>query len=97
MILRYAARRFSTSARRLVEKEEWQVKGTNVVDLLASRSLLQQTTAPNSLRKHLDEAKRTVYAGVDPSADSLHVGNLLPLLALLHFVRQGHSAVALVG
>lgn len=38
----------------------------------------------------------TVYLGVDPSARSLHVGNLLALIGLLHFRLYGHSAVALV-
>lgn len=37
-----------------------------------------------------------MYAGVDPSAASLHVGNLLPLLGLLHFALHGHTALALV-
>ncbi|UZJ51838.1 hypothetical protein CBS101457_001158 [Exobasidium rhododendri] len=70
----------------------------NVIDTLASRSLLAQVTAPTSLRKHLNGVeKRAVYVGVDPSADSLHVGNLLPLVAALHFVRHGHQVVIVIG
>lgn len=70
----------------------------NILDTLASRSLLAQVTAPNSLRKHLEgQVERTVYVGVDPSADSLHVGNLLPLLAALHFLEHGHKVIVLIG
>ena len=45
----------------------------------------------------IDLPSRTVYAGFDPTADSLHVGNLLVLNALMHSLRAGHSAVALIG
>jgi tyrosyl-tRNA synthetase len=70
----------------------------NVLDTLSSRSLLAQVTAPNSLRKHLEGGEqRALYVGVDPSADSLHVGNLLPLIAALHFIRHGHRVVILIG
>ena len=40
---------------------------------------------------------RKVYAGFDPTADSLHIGNLLVLVGLIHFQRAGHSPVALLG
>ena len=45
----------------------------------------------------LNEKPRTVYAGFDPTADSLHVGSLLPLLMLRRFQRAGHRPIALVG
>jgi tyrosyl-tRNA synthetase len=41
-------------------------------------------------------APRTLYCGFDPTADSLHVGNLLMIVALLHFLRAGHSPIAIV-
>lgn len=47
------------------------------------------------LREHVDDS-RCLYAGVDPSASSLHVGNLLPLMGLLHFKMAGHKAIAIV-
>ena len=47
------------------------------------------------MRKHLD-TKRTIYLGVDPSAKSLHLGNLLALIGLLHFRLHSHSAILLV-
>lgn len=41
--------------------------------------------------------KQSVYAGFDPTADSLHFGNLLPLISLLHLVREGHQAICVIG
>jgi len=46
---------------------------------------------------HLMEAMRSAYVGFDPTADSLHIGNLVPIMLLAHFQRAGHRPVALVG
>lgn len=46
---------------------------------------------------HLLEEMRTAYVGFDPTADSLHVGNLVPIMLLAHFQRAGHKPIALVG
>jgi len=51
---------------------------------------------PDKLEKHLKDGRRTVYAGVDPTAPSLHVGHLLPLMVLLHFQVRGHFVIPLV-
>lgn len=56
-----------------------------------------QTLTSRALSSHLASAPRVVYSGVDPSADSLHVGNLLPLLTLAHFARFQHTPIVLVG
>lgn len=47
--------------------------------------------------EHLMEAMRSAYVGFDPTADSLHIGNLVPIMLLAHFQRCGHRPVALVG
>ena len=47
--------------------------------------------------EHLQEAMRTAYIGFDPTADSLHIGNLAVIMLLAHFQRCGHKPVALVG
>ena len=47
--------------------------------------------------EHLMEAMRSAYIGFDPTADSLHIGNLVPIMLLAHFQRAGHRPVALVG
>ncbi|GAA6017256.1 hypothetical protein JCM8202_005966 [Rhodotorula sphaerocarpa] len=67
----------------------------NVVQELEQRGMLSELTS-RAAREHVEEP-RTVYLGVDPSARSLHVGNLLALIGLLHFRLQGHNAVALIG
>src|SRR5690625_1385306 len=46
---------------------------------------------------HLNEKKRTAYVGFDPTAESLHIGHLVPILMLAHFQRHGHRPIALVG
>jgi tyrosyl-tRNA synthetase len=48
-------------------------------------------------KEHLAEAMRSAYVGFDPTADSLHIGNLVPIMLLAHFQRSGHKPVALVG
>ena len=45
----------------------------------------------------MNEAMRSAYVGFDPTADSLHIGNLVPIMLLAHFQRCGHKPVALVG
>ncbi|OHB77847.1 MAG: tyrosine--tRNA ligase [Planctomycetes bacterium RBG_16_64_10] len=61
------------------------------------RGLIQQTTDDAHLPQWLATGRRTVYAGFDPTADSLHVGSLLPLLLLRRFQQAGHRPIALVG
>jgi tyrosyl-tRNA synthetase len=61
------------------------------------RGLVHQTTDDAGLGAWLNEKPRTVYAGFDPTADSLHVGHLLPLLMLRRFQAAGHKPIALVG
>ncbi len=63
---------------------------------LAFRGLVHQVTDPE-LPKRLDQPGLTVYAGFDPSADSLHVGNLLQLCTLRRFQEAGHRPISLAG
>lgn len=64
---------------------------------LAGRGLLVQRSHEHEFDEHLANASRTVYCGFDPTAPSLHVGNLVPLLALGRFQRHGHRPIILVG
>ena len=67
-----------------------------ILDELHWRGLIHQSTDPKELTEQL--ARPTVvYAGFDPTADSLHVGSLLPLMMLRRFQQAGHRPVALVG
>ena len=64
---------------------------------LKSRGLVFQTTGDDTFEAWLDEKPRTLYCGFDPTADSLHIGSLVPLLTLKRFQLAGHSPIALVG
>jgi tyrosyl-tRNA synthetase len=71
-----------------------------VPDVLADlewRGLLAQTTDRDALARDLAGGVVTVYCGFDPTADSLHVGSLVPLLALRRFQLAGHRPIALAG
>jgi tyrosyl-tRNA synthetase len=63
---------------------------------LKERGYVHQYSAP-TLEEITDGAKRTVYLGIDPSADSLHVGNLQAMLVLRRFLEDGHKVVLLIG
>lgn len=69
----------------------------NVYDDLQRRSLIADCTDTPELTKRLAAAPLTLYAGFDPTADSLHVGNLVPLLALRRFQLHGHHPIAVAG
>jgi tyrosyl-tRNA synthetase len=70
---------------------------TDIFEDLRWRGLIHQTTADEMLPRWLQEGTRTVYAGFDPTADSLHVGSLLPLMMLRRFQKAGHRPIAIVG
>jgi tyrosyl-tRNA synthetase len=70
----------------------------DIIAELTWRGLVHQTTEPApQMAAWLNEKSRTVYAGFDPTADSLHVGSLLPLLMLRRFQQAGHRPIALIG
>ncbi len=69
----------------------------NIVEELRNRGLLAQTAGEDELESHLLTGGRTVYCGFDPTADSLHIGSLVPLLALKRFQLVGHKPVAVAG
>lgn len=64
---------------------------------LKARGLVAQMTSEDELEKHLSEGSVTLYCGFDPTADSLHIGSLVPLLTLKRFQEYGHKPLALVG
>ena len=68
-----------------------------LLDELKTRGLVAQTTDESRLRSHLTGTTRTLYCGFDPTADSLHIGNLVPLLTLRRFQRAGHRPILLLG
>lgn len=75
-------------------------KPIDLIDELTWRGLLHQCTDEAGLRKHLSEpatAPRKIYAGFDPTAPSLTIGNLVPIMLLGHVKRAGHVPVVLMG
>ncbi|MCZ6856169.1 MAG: tyrosine--tRNA ligase [Gammaproteobacteria bacterium] len=64
---------------------------------LEDRGLIAQVSDKAGLSKHLEEGSRTLYCGFDPTADSLHIGNLVPLMTLRRFQAFGHRPILLLG
>jgi tyrosyl-tRNA synthetase len=71
--------------------------GSGVIDDLAARGLLHDHTDLDALRARLDEGPTPTYCGFDPTADSLHIGNLQSIMLLRRFQDAGHPPIALVG
>ena len=71
--------------------------GTTIIDELTWRGLVAQSTDVEALQAAAAKPPLTVYAGFDPTAPSLHAGNLVPLLTLQRFQRAGHRPIVLAG
>ena len=69
----------------------------HIFDELKERGLVFQTTDEDALRKALAEGNVSFYSGYDPTADSLHLGHLVPILVMKHLQLAGHKPYALVG
>ncbi|PKN33245.1 MAG: tyrosine--tRNA ligase [Deltaproteobacteria bacterium HGW-Deltaproteobacteria-19] len=69
----------------------------NVYDVFLERGFLEQVTDEGQVRELLGSGPVTGYIGFDPTATSLHVGSLVPIMALVHLQRCGHRPIALVG
>jgi len=67
----------------------------NLLDELSWRGMIQDIMP--GTREQLEKELTTGYIGFDPTADSLHIGSLLPILLLVHFQRAGHKPIALIG
>ncbi|MCA9214527.1 MAG: tyrosine--tRNA ligase [Planctomycetales bacterium] len=70
---------------------------SDIYSELSWRGLINQVTDEQHIPNWLKEGSRTAYVGFDPTADSLHLGSLLPLLYLRRFQKAGHKPIALVG
>lgn len=69
----------------------------NVVETLRARGFIEQMTHDEELMAYMDQGPVTCYIGFDPTASSLHVGSLVPIMSLAHMQRHGHRPIALVG
>jgi tyrosyl-tRNA synthetase len=69
----------------------------NVFDELHERGFIYQCTGKEALRELLGKESVTYYIGFDPTAASLHVGSLIPIMAMVHMQRAGHRSIVLMG
>ena len=70
---------------------------SNAMDILRERGFIKQVTFEDDLYKAFDEGMVTFYTGFDPTADSLHIGHYIPIMAMAHLQRAGHRPIALMG
>ncbi|MGA1600058.1 MAG: tyrosine--tRNA ligase [bacterium] len=69
----------------------------SIFDTFRERGFFQQVTHPEELQQAAQSGRICAYIGFDPTADSLHVGHLIPLMGLAHLQRGGHRIIALMG
>ncbi len=69
----------------------------NTIKVLEERGFIDKKTHENELYSLFDQEKVTAYVGFDPTASSLHVGHLIPVMALIHIQNTGHRPIAVVG
>ena len=69
----------------------------NVFETLKERGFIQQCTNADEITRLLSVEKITYYVGFDPTADSFHVGSLVPIMAMVHLQRSGHTPIAIIG
>ena len=69
----------------------------NALDVLRERGFIAQTTFEDELNKTFENGMVTFYTGFDPTADSLHIGHYIPIMAMAHLQRAGHKPIALMG
>ncbi|XMB64880.1 tyrosine--tRNA ligase [Cellulosilyticum sp. ST5] len=72
-------------------------KVMNVLDILMERGFIEQMTHEKEIRELLEKEKVTFYIGFDPTADSLHVGHFVTVMAMSHMQKAGHRPIALFG
>jgi tyrosyl-tRNA synthetase len=68
----------------------------SIISELTQRGLIEQISNEN-LEKELSEKPATIYVGYDPTAESLHLGHLVPIMALSHFQTMGHQVIVVIG
>ena len=70
---------------------------TDIYDVFVQRGFLYQCTDEQAVRSMLENQTVTFYVGFDPTADSLHIGSLIPILGMVHLQNAGHKPIAVVG
>lgn len=70
---------------------------SNVFEILQQRGFVQQCTNEEIVSRLLTETQIAYYVGFDPTADSLHAGSLVPIMAMAHLQQAGHKPIAIIG
>ncbi|MBW2595733.1 MAG: tyrosine--tRNA ligase [Deltaproteobacteria bacterium] len=73
------------------------MSGKNAYDVLYERGFIEQVTDKEPIRELLERERITCYIGFDPTATSLHIGSLVPIMSLMHMQHCGHKTIVLVG
>jgi tyrosyl-tRNA synthetase len=73
------------------------MNSTSTLSELRARGMIEQVSSEETLEAHLNAGGATIYVGFDPTADSLHVGHMLPVLLLARMQKHGHTPIVLVG
>lgn len=80
-----------------MQKNKMESDIMDILQDLETRGLIHQVTNRERLKKHLNDKQVTLYCGFDPTADSLHIGHLVPIIMLKRFQKAGHRPIALIG
>ena len=69
----------------------------NIYDILKERNLIKQITFEEEFKEMVKNKKTSVYLGIDPTADSIHIGHFIPLMMMSYFQQCGHRPIILIG
>ena len=69
----------------------------NIYDILKERDLIKQITFEEEFKEMVSNKKTSVYLGIDPTADSIHIGHFIPLMMMSYFQKCGHRPIILIG
>lgn len=69
----------------------------NIYEVLKERDLIKQITFEDEFKETVKEKKTSVYLGIDPTADSIHIGHFIPLMMMSYFQQCGHRPIILIG
>ena len=69
----------------------------NIYDVLKERDLIKQITFEDEFKEMVSNKKTSVYLGIDPTADSIHIGHFIPLMMMSYFQKCGHRPIILIG
>ncbi len=73
------------------------ITNKSIYDILKERELIKQITFEDEFKELVNSKKTHVYLGIDPTADSIHIGHFIPLMMLSYFQKCGHTPIILIG